>query len=154
MGYNFIIEYKADITNKATNAHSRKDGDAKVWAISIPTWPDWDQIAAKVMANETLERIIQEIKQGTATLDNYSLIQDRLYYKRRLAIPVGLSQIPKLISKFHTTPSHSSAYHTYWRKASNFYWKGMMSNIQKFVATCYVCQTTRLKHNPKGGWSG
>lgn len=39
----------------------RKNGDAEVWTISILTWAD-----------ETLRRIIQEIKQRTTALDNYS----------------------------------------------------------------------------------
>lgn len=58
-----------------------------------------------------------------------------------------------MISEFHTTPQggHFGAYRTYRRIASNLYWKGMIFTIQKFVATCYVCQTHKYEAQSSAG---
>ncbi|KAF2309322.1 hypothetical protein GH714_001617 [Hevea brasiliensis] len=86
MGYRFLVEYKSGSSNKVADALSRKEEDVELQLISIPQWADWDEIAKEVAADVFLGGIITDLKSGIKLHPNYSLIQDRLYFKGRASV--------------------------------------------------------------------
>ncbi len=49
--------------------------------------------------------------------------------------------------EFHTSPlgGHSGFLKTYHRVKKEFFWDGLKSDIQKFVAECLVCQQNKVE---------
>ncbi|KAF2317274.1 hypothetical protein GH714_019279 [Hevea brasiliensis] len=123
-----------------------------LYSVGAMLWPvESDSEITK--AGDELDDEQKDLKSGIKLHPNFSLIQERLYFKRKLAIPSKSQWIPKLIWEFHDTPSsgHSRAYRTYCLMASNFYWKGMMGAIQKYVAACLVCQKHKYEAQSPAG---
>ena len=53
----------------------------------------------------------------------------------------------KILRELHTSPlgGHSGFLKTYHRVKKDFFWDGLKSDIQKFVAECLVCQQNKVE---------
>ena len=71
----------------------------------------------------------------------------------RLVIPRSSSFIPTLLQVYHDSPlgGHSREFKTYKRVATKWYWMGMNWDIQKYVASCQVCQKNKSQSLLPGG---
>ena len=71
----------------------------------------------------------------------------------RLVIPRSSSFIPTLLQVYHDSPlgRHSREFKTYKRVATKWYWMGMNWDIQKYVASCQVCQKNKSQSLLPGG---
>ncbi|KAG6403221.1 hypothetical protein SASPL_135438 [Salvia splendens] len=108
----------------------------------ITLQPGSEPVSVRPYHDSTLLAIRAALMQGKQSAKHYYLSHDLLFYKGRLVIPPNSEWIPKLIAKFHMTPSggHAGAYRTYRRLAANVYWPGMVKHVTKFVAACAICQ--------------
>jgi len=131
------------------DALSRKDEDveALLCAISIIR-PDWINEAREEWKNdEEVWAHIQKLQQDSSTSDTFSWKNDLLWYKDRLYLCKNSQLEQKLLMELHTSPlgGHSGFLKTYHKVKKEFFWDGLKSNIQKFVAECLVCQQNKVE---------
>ena len=72
----------------------------------------------------------------------------KLYFKNQLYISETAQQ--DLISSIHAskTCEHGSIFHTLNLLQQDFWWPGMTTYIQKYVAKCTVCQANKVNTHP------
>ena len=70
-----------------------------------------------------------------------------LWYKDRLYLCKNSQLKQKILMELHTSPlgGHSGFLKTYHRVKKEFFWDGLKSDIQKFVAECLVCQQNKVE---------
>ena len=149
LGYDFEIIYKKGKQNVVADALSRKDEDveALLCAISI-IQPDWINEAREEWKNdEEVWALIQKLQQDSSTSDTFSWQNDSLSYKDRLYLCKNSQLKQKILMELHTSPlgGHSGFLKTYHRVKKDFFWDGLNSDIQKFVAECLVCQRNKVE---------
>jgi hypothetical protein len=149
LGYDFEIIYKKGKQNVVADALSRKDEDveALLCAISI-IQPDWINEAREEWKNdEEVWALIRKLQQDSSTSDTFSWKNDSLWYKDRLYLCKNSQLKQKILMELHTSPlgGHSGFLKTYHRVKKEFFWDGLKSDIQKFVAECLVCQQNKVE---------
>src|SRR6202044_199334 len=89
----------------------------------------------------------KELQQDSNISDTFSLKNDSLWYKDRLYLCKNSQLKQKILMELHTSPlgGHSGFLQTYHRVKKEFFWEGLKSNIQKFVAECLVCQQNKVQ---------
>lgn len=73
----------------------------------------------------------------------YSISNRLVLRHRRYVLNPSLSFcITIIISEFHDTPRgrHAGVKHTHVHVAANFFWQGMCQAVERFVASCLLCQ--------------
>ncbi|WVZ13310.1 hypothetical protein V8G54_017840 [Vigna mungo] len=157
MGYDFDIVYKTGSSNRVANALSRKGEwgieEVELRAISRPYWNDYQEVLKEVEEDESLKKIIDDIKKDPNSHSTYTLESGRLHYRGRMVLSTKSIWIPKLLVEFHMTSTggHSGVYRTYRRIAQSFYWVGMIRMITEFVAGCVICQQHKyMTASPQG----
>ncbi|WVY89838.1 hypothetical protein V8G54_035352 [Vigna mungo] len=158
LGYDFDIVYKAGSANKAADALSRRyereeDGGMELGMLARPFWQEIEEVMREVDVDESLQRVIEDIKKDPNTHSSYTLEHEKLHHKGRLVLSAQSKWIPKLIAEFHVTQTggHSGVYRTYRRVAQSLYWNGMKKDVTEFVARCVVCQQHKyLSSSPQG----
>ena len=86
-------------------------------------------------------KLIHKLQQDPSTSDKFSWKIDSLWYKDRLYICKNSQLKQKIILEFDTSPlrGHSTFLKNYHRVKKDFFWDGLKSDIQKFVAEFLVC---------------
>eukprot|EP00253_Pinus_taeda_P031067 PITA_31067 len=148
-GYDFEIIYKKGKKNVVVDALSRKDEyvEALLCAISI-IQPDWINKAMEEWKNdEEVWALIQKLQQDSSTSDTFCWKNDLLWYKYRLYLYKNSQLKQKILMELHTSrlEGHSGFLKTYHRVKKEFFWGGLKSDIQKFVAKCLVCQQNKVE---------
>src|SRR6202044_2319651 len=89
----------------------------------------------------------KELQQDSNISDTFSLKNDSLWYKDRLYLCKNSQLKQKILMELHTSPlgGHSGFLKTYHRVKKEFFWDGLKSDIQKFVAECLVCQQNKVE---------
>eukprot|EP00253_Pinus_taeda_P036062 PITA_36062 len=123
LGYDFEIIYKKGKQNVVVDTLSRKDEDveALLCAISI-IQPDWINEAREEWKND---------EEVWHLFESYNKIP--------------LKQ--KILMELHTSPlgGNSGFLKTYLRVKKEFFWEGLKSDIQKFVAECLIFQHNKVE---------
>ncbi|KAH6798946.1 hypothetical protein C2S51_035430 [Perilla frutescens var. frutescens] len=101
LGYDFDIEYKVGLTNKAADALSRSFVDGELSALPMPTWLGWKSIEEELRRDPKFSLIIQELEAGSENHPSYSLINGVLYYRGRIVLAKDSGYIPRLLLEFH-----------------------------------------------------
>ena len=142
MGFDFEIQYRPGLENKAEDALSRIPGKAELHAISIPSWVDWAQLRSDISKDPQLQQILHSLSQDPGAKPSWELFHGNLFYQGKLAIPVSSSMVTKFLQEFHTTPSggHDEFLRTYKRVAAELFWEGMRADVRLFVAECPIFQ--------------
>ena len=91
--------------------------------------------------------LIQKLQQDPSTSDTFSWKIDSLWYKDRLYICNNSEVKQKIIWEFHASllEGHLGFLKTYHRVQKEFFWDGLKSDIQNFVAECLVCQQNKVE---------
>lgn len=107
----------------------------------------FEDIDEEVKADGKLKVIIQDLLQDPNSHPGYTLKKGCLQYKDRLVLSKTSSCLPRILHEFHSTPfgRHSGFIRTYKKIAAILYWEGMKTDIQKFVASCEICQRNKHK---------
>lgn len=101
MGYQFDIQYKPGLENKAANALSRIKHLPSLMALSLPAVVQLEQLSREVETDEKLRKIVVELKADPSTWLNYSVKEGQLLYKGRLVLPVGSTLISLIMQEGH-----------------------------------------------------
>jgi hypothetical protein len=149
LGYDFEIVYKKGKQNVVADALSRKDEDVEAFlcAISI-IQPDWIIEARDEWKNdEKVWTLIQRLQQDSSASDTFTWKNDSLWYKDRLYLCKNSQLKQKVLLELHTSPigGHSGFLKTYHRVKKDFFWDGLKTNVQRFVAECVVCQQNKVE---------
>ena len=153
LGYDFEIQYRPGLENKAADAFSRIPKQGELLSLMGPMVKELHTVGAQVEANSQLARIKHDLEVGSDLWPKYSLHQGNLLYQGRLVLPYSSSLINAIMHEYHTglVGGHSGFLRTYKRIMQEFYWIGMRGDIQKFVAECEVCQMNKtLTLSPAG----
>jgi hypothetical protein len=149
LGYDFEIVYKKGKQNVVADALSRKDEDVEAFlcAISI-IQPDWIIEARDEWKNdEKVWTLIQRLQQDSSASDTFTWKNDSLWYKDRLYLCKNSQLKQKVLLELHTSPvgGHSGFLKTYHRVKKDFFWDGLKTNVQRFVAECVVFQQNKVE---------
>ena len=149
LGYDFEIIYKQGKQNVVADALSRKDEDVEEFlcAISI-IQPDWINEARDGWNNdEEVPTFIKMLEQDPSTSDTFTKKNDLLWYKDRLYLCKNSQLKQKILRELHTSPlgGHSGFLKTYHRVKKEFFWDGLKSDIQTFVAEFWFANKIKLK---------
>jgi hypothetical protein len=149
LGYDFEIVYKKGKKNVVADALSRKDEDVETFlcAISI-IQPDWIIEARDEWKNdEKVWTLIQRLQHDSSASDTFTWKTDSLWYKDHLYLCKNSQLKQKVQLELHTSPvgGHSGFLKTYHRVKKDFFWDGLKTNVQRFVAECVVCQQNKVE---------
>ena len=127
LGFDFDIQYKPGLENKAVDALSRCTSNPSLSSLTVPTLLDITAIAHQVDADPYLSKVKQQLLKDPNSYPHFTWEQGRLLYKGWLVIPSGSTLIPLLLREFHSIPAggHSGFLRTYKRLVANLYWKGL-----------------------------
>ena len=109
--------------------------------------PDWiTEARDEWKKDEEVWTLIQMLQQDPSTSDTFSWKNDSLWYKDRLYICNNSQLKQNIVLELHTSPlgGHSRFLKTYHRVKKEFFWDGLKSDIQNFVAKCLVCQQNKI----------
>ena len=92
-------------------------------------------------------QLIQSLQSGVATPKGFSLHNGFLLYKDRFYLGSQCSLKPLVLTHVHSSPvaGHSGFLKSFHRAKQEFYWKGMKSDIKKFIRECDVCQRIKAE---------
>ena len=147
MGFDFEIQYRPGLENKAADALSRCTEGVSIVGLSMPTLLDVTTITHQVDADPYLCKVKQKLLKDPDSYPRYSLSQGRLLYKGRLVVSKTSDLIPLLLREFRSSAmgGHSGFLRTYKQITADLYWQGMKQDIKWFVEECSVCQQNKTQ---------
>lgn len=83
LGFDFDIEYKAGLENKAVDALSRIDATATLMTLSIPSSVQLSEIQQAVGEDTNLGAIYTSLRKGQSITPGYNLLRGHLLYNNR-----------------------------------------------------------------------
>lgn len=142
LGFDFEIQYKPGLENRAADALSRKVSTAELLAVSVPVAIQLEDICGEVEKDPELTKIIQELQVDPASHQGYTWVHHRLLRNGKLVVPKQSPLIGVILKEFYDNKmgGHGGVLKTQRRIAEVFYWVGMMTDIRRYVASCQVCQ--------------
>ena len=153
LGYYFEILYQPRLQNKAANALSQIEQPLEVRSMCTTGIVNMEVIEKEVKLDEDLKRIIEELKKNPDESSKFQWINGNLLYKKRIVLSKRSSLIPTLLHTFHDSilRGHSGFLRTYKRMCGELYWKGMKTDVKKYVEQCEVCQRNKLEATKPAG---
>ena len=153
MGYDFSIEYKKGLENRAADALSRMPEKCELGMLSVVAGINTAVFTQQVKEDDKLMEIYKSVTAGKGAPPGYSVVGDVLLYQGRLVLPPTSPTIPLLLLEFHSGAigGHFGVLKTYQRLAKEVYWQGMKARVRSFVAECSICvQAKHLSLSPAG----
>jgi hypothetical protein len=86
-------------------------------------------------------------RQDSSALDTFTWKNDSLWYKDLLYLCKNSQLKQKVLLELHTSPigGHSRFLKTYHRVKKEFFWDGLKTDVQRFVAECLVFQQNKVE---------
>lgn len=153
LGYDFDIKYKSGKYNKVVDALSRKGPVAKLTHISMRAIIDVETIQREVDEDESLQKIIEELKEDPLQHPKYTIEHGKLLYKGRLVISSSSNLINNILHTYHDSVmgGHFRFIRTYKRLIGELYWSNMKRDVQRHVEACDTCQRNKSDLVARGG---
>lgn len=148
--FDFTIQYKKGITNK--DALSRKFQKIFSMSHAIPIWAQ--ELADSYQSDPHFKPILEKLLLHPPGADSdYTLSAGILRNKGVIAVGNNTSLSDKLLTTLHSSPvgGHSGMRATYLRVKQMFFWPGLKSDVEKFVAQCPICQRSKHENCPSPG---
>jgi hypothetical protein len=142
--FDMEILHKRGKDNIVVDSLSRKDEEAQVFAVSIAI-PEWlNEIRSEYDKNTETCSIINDLTQ----YPKFEWKNDILWYKGRIYLNNNSKFKIKVLQEAHHCPvaSHVGFFKTYYNARQSFFWKGMSTDIQKYVAECDLCQRNKTEN--------
>jgi hypothetical protein len=131
------------------DALSRKDEDVEAFFCAIliiqPNWiieerDEWNN-------DGKLWTLIKRLQQYSNVANTFTWKNDSLWYIDRLYLCKNSQLKQKVLFELHTSPigGYSGFLKTYHRIKKEFFWDGLKTNVQRFVAKCLVFQQNKVE---------
>lgn len=78
LGFDFEIQYKLGLENKAADALSRKGVVSELLALSVPAAIQLEEISGEVNKDAKLVKLKEEVQHDPASHSDYTVVQGRL----------------------------------------------------------------------------
>lgn len=120
LGFDFEIQYKPRLTNKAANPLSRIPEAAELNVTTTPSINDVDVIQQEVLNDLEL---VKALEADPLMVSKFTLKQDKLFYKHMLVLSRTSSLLLTILHTFHASVigGHSEFLHIYKRLTSELY---------------------------------
>jgi hypothetical protein len=121
--------------------------DHTLLALSAPSFDDFSAIINECSADPSMSIIINAIQHDPSARKYYTYDQETLRYKGRIVVPPTSIWRTKILHEYHSTQSagHSRFLCTYKRLQTDFYWPGMKTDINFFIAQCEISQRNKAE---------
>lgn len=153
MGLNFKISYKQGKDNITADALSRVAHLFRIQAVSVVK-PQWIQEILNTYATDPqAQKLLAELAVQSPNTQGFSLDNGIIRKDKLIWIGHNSALQTRLIATFHSSAigGHSGVNATYHRLKQNFVWKGMKSDIEKYIKQCDVCQHTKHSQQHPAG---
>ena len=164
-----MVEYKKRCDNRVADALSRNCGPASALSTPIPA-PNSDSKASclmlltvpdptwlKVLQNsyaldESVQQLVAAVQSGSSP-KGFTFQNGLLFYKGRFYIGPSCPLKVQFLHHVHSNPlaGHSRFLKSYQRAKSDFYWKGMKTDLKKFIKDCDTCQRIKSDTSSPAG---
>lgn len=150
LGLQFVIKYKKGISNAAADALSRQHDGQVVAAISKVT-PMWmENLQNGYVDDAHAQQLILELSVVSthSNDEGYSYVDGLLRYKDRIWVGNNSIAQAHILQALHSSGvgGHSGVRPTYERVKQFFAWPKLKQSVQKFVASCSICQQAKVEH--------
>ncbi|GJS91273.1 ty3-gypsy retrotransposon protein [Tanacetum coccineum] len=158
MGFDFSIDYKTGLANRAADALSRvfeedEQLSASFMAFSQPLVGLVGELRGENEALVELRDLHRRMDNGDE-LSGFRREDGLLIYNDHYYIGQESKLKPLLLQEFHATPSagHGGIKTTLVGLSALFFWKGMRKSVEEFVKKCVVCQQIKYSTEAPGGY--
>lgn len=149
LGYEFDILYKTGIQNRAAEGLSRieqaslQSAECILYAVTVSASLQLQDLYSEIRNSHEIQRQIQRVQEGDSEMRDYTVKEEKLWFKSRLVIPKDSTFIETILKECHDglQGGHSGVLKTLKRVQRWFHWTGMLTTIQQYVSACHVCQT-------------
>lgn len=101
LGFDFEIQYKPGLENKAAYALFRWEVVRNVLALTVPAAIQLEDIYGEVDRYPQLKAIKEDLRADVSSHPGYTLVQERLMYRGRLVVPRNSSMISLIMRELH-----------------------------------------------------
>ncbi|GJU14404.1 ty3-gypsy retrotransposon protein [Tanacetum coccineum] len=159
MGFDFSIEYKTGLVNRAADALFRVFEEDEQLSASFIAFSQ--PLVGLVGELQGENEALVELRDLHRRMDNGDELsgfrrEDRflLIYNDRYYIGQESKLKPLLLQEFHATPSagHGGIKKTLVGLSALFFWKGMHKSVEEFVKKWVVCQQIKYSTEAPGGY--
>lgn len=153
LGFDFTIQYRPGLDNKAADALSRKEETPELAAVTGPVAIQLEKISGEVDKDAGLQTLIRELQLNPTSHPDYSFVHGRLLRHGRLVIPKKSLLIGMIMLELHDskTGGHGGVLKTHRRAGEMFYWSGMITDIRRYVSACQVSRRHKYSTLAPGG---
>lgn len=140
--FNYEIQYKQGKDNVAADALSRVEGSEILhMAMTVLECDLMKQIKDCYEEDAAVKQFIENLKQNPPVKKHFSLSQEILRRKNKIAIPQSVTLRNSILDWLHCSGQggHSGRDVIVQRVRSLFYWKGLIKDIQSYLRSCLVC---------------
>ena len=115
------------------------------------------QITERIKNSSTSDplviRALQDLEKGNplfprSSLSDWTFVDNTLYYKGCMYVPPDTRQ--SLVAALHESPTlgHTSRFRTKTFVERDFWWPGLSTFVNNFVAGCAICQQNKVNTHP------
>lgn len=142
LGYNYSIVYRSGTKNVVPDALSRKSELNMLMGISTAVMDFMNDLQSACEVDDETQKLLLAITHGTSPNKHFSIINGKLFYKKRIFVPDVDHWRVKIMQELHCGKlgGHSRWLRTYKRISRKFFWPGIKKQVKTFVVECMVCQ--------------
>lgn len=110
-------------------------GEATLNLLVTTAGIDWPKLQQELLNDPYIQHLQREMKDGTTSLQGYTLDHDMLRYKGIIVLPPQSDLVAKLLHEYHDSAigGHVGEFKTFMRLASEWFWVGMRRTMAKYV---------------------
>ena len=156
LGYDYTIQYRAEKSNAAADALSRRTeapSSQFLLLLTIPNSLFLQELKQELLSNPSFLDLRRRIQDDPSHYHDYSLRDEFILQKGRIWLPRDLQAISTILNEFHNTPTggHIGIAKTLAHVGEHFVRSSMKQDVYLFISTCLVCQQTKIDHRRSPG---
>ncbi|KAK1409444.1 hypothetical protein QVD17_35970 [Tagetes erecta] len=147
MPYDFSISHRAGKENRGADALSRRPHSSDLLTLTVPYCVDIADIKKGLQNDPYTKDLITQLQSDPSSAPDFTLVDQLLFFKRRLVVP-DLTHIKlKLLQEAHNTPmgGHGGFLKTIKRLSTQYFWPKMKQEVRVYVQECFVCQQQKYQ---------